>query len=133
MHGRGLVESFEVRKQFPRLSSSEVRDYVAILGVNAASAEDGTLYSCSTCRTYRKISKQARKIILVVRIEKVLKDRDAALFHARSMGIFGLESVLLDLNPNPGEVYNFEELPCFPVLRSGRSTSSYWTMDAARC
>lgn len=111
MHGRGLVESFEVRKQFYRLDPSEVRDYVAILGVNAASAEDGTLYFLQHMSNISKDLEQARKIILVVSVEKVLKDKEAALFHARSMGIFGLESILLDLNPNPTEVYNFEELP----------------------
>ncbi len=111
MHGRGLVESFEVRKQFYRLDPAEVRDYVAILGVNAASAEDGTLYFLQHMSNISKDLEQARKIILVVSVEKVLKDKEAALFHARSMGIFGLESILLDLNPNPTEVYNFEELP----------------------
>jgi L-lactate utilization protein LutB len=111
MHGRGLVESFEVRKQFNRLNPSEVRDYVAILGVNAVSAEDGTLFFLQHMSNISKDLEQARKIILVVSVEKVLKDREAALFHTRSMGIFGLESILLDLNPNPAEAYDFEQLP----------------------
>jgi len=110
-HGRGLVESFEVRKQFYRLNLSEVRDYVAILGVNAASADDGTLFFLQHMSNISKDLEQAKKIIFVVSIEKVLKDKASALFHTRSMGIFGLESVLLDLNPNPAEAYNFEELP----------------------
>jgi L-lactate utilization protein LutB len=111
MHGRGLVESFEVRKQFYRLDSSEVRDYVAILGVNAASAEDGTLYFLQHMSNISKDLEQAKKIILVVSVEKVLKDKKAALLHTRSMGIFGLESILLDLNPNPTEAYDFDQLP----------------------
>jgi L-lactate utilization protein LutB len=114
MHGRGLVESFEVRKQFLRLNPSEVRDYVAILGVNAASAEDGTLYFLQHMSNISKDLEQARKIILVVSVEKVLKDKEAALLHTRSMGIFGLESILLDLNPNPTEAYDFDQLPVLP-------------------
>jgi len=119
MHGRGLVESFEVRKQFLRLNSPEVRDYVAVLGVNAASAADGTLFFLQHMSNISKDLEQARKIILVVSVEKVLKDKEAALFHTRSMGIFGLESVLLDLNPNPAEVYNFEELPVLSGVQDG--------------
>jgi L-lactate utilization protein LutB len=132
MHGRGLVESFEVRKQFYRLNSSQVRDYVAILGVNAASAEDGTIFFLQHMSNISKDLEQAKKIILVVSVEKVLKDREAALFHTRSMGIFGLESVLLDLNPNPSEVYDFEQLPILAdpearevhliILDNGRTT-----------
>ncbi len=130
MHGRGLVESFEVRKQFYRLNPSEVRDYVAILGVNAASAEDGTLFFLQHMSNISKDLEQARKIILVVSVEKVLKDKEAALFHTRSMGIFGLESILLDLNPNPTEVYNFEELPVLSGVRGQGSPSHHtgqWT------
>ena len=125
MHGRGLVESFEVRKQFYRLDSSEVRDYVAILGVNAVSAEDGTLYFLQHMSNISKDLEQARKIILVVSVEKVLKDREAALFHTRSMGIFGLESILLDLNPNPTEVYDFEQLPVLSGIQDRRSPSHH--------
>ncbi len=55
MHGRSLVESFEITNQFYKLNSSEVRDYVAVLGVNAASAEDGTLFFCNTCQISPKI------------------------------------------------------------------------------
>ena len=77
MHGRGLVESFEVRKQFYRLNQSEVRDYVAILGVNAASAEDGTLFFLQHMSNISKDLEQARKVILVVSVEKILKDKEA--------------------------------------------------------
>jgi L-lactate utilization protein LutB len=110
MHGRGLVESFEVRKQFLRLNPSEVRDYVA-------SAEDGTLYFLQHMSNISKDLEQARKIILVVSVEKVLKDKEAALLHTRSMGIFGLESILLDLNPNPAEAYDFDQLPVLPNIQ----------------
>lgn len=116
MHGRGLVESFGIRRQFSRLNSNEVRDYVAILGVNAVSAADGTIFFLQHMSNISKDLEQARKIIFVVTVEKVLKDREAALFHTRSMGIFGLESILLDLAPKPQEAYDFDRLP---VLSEG--------------
>ncbi len=111
MHGRGLVESFGIRKTLNRLNSPEVRDYVAILSVNAISAEDGSIYFLQHMSNISKDLEQAKKIILIVSLEKIMKDREAALFHTKSMGIFGLESILLDLAPKDIEKYDFDALP----------------------
>jgi L-lactate utilization protein LutB len=54
---------------------------------------------------------QAKKIVFIVSLEKVVKTRQDALFHTRSMGIFGLESVLLDLMPKDIEKFDFDALP----------------------
>ena len=111
MHGRNLIESFDTRKRITGLSSSAVRDYIAILGVNAISAEDGSPCFLQHMSNISKDLEQAKKIILVVGIEKVVKDIQEAAFHARAMGIFGLESVLLDLIPHDIEKYDFDSLP----------------------
>jgi L-lactate utilization protein LutB len=116
MHGRGLVESFGVRRQFSHLSTSDVRDYVAILGVNAVSAADGAIFFLQHMSNISKDLEQARKVIFVVSVEKILKDRESALFHTRSMGIFGLESILLDLAPKPEEAYDFDALPVMSAV-----------------
>ena len=114
MHGRNLVESFESRKEIGSLNSSETRDYIAILGVNAISADDGSVFFLQHMSNISKDLTQAKKIIFVVSLEKVLKTRQDALFHTRSMGIFGLESILLDLIPNNIENYDFDTLPVLP-------------------
>ncbi|MCX5811193.1 MAG: LUD domain-containing protein [Proteobacteria bacterium] len=111
MHGRNLVESFDKRHSITRLSSSGIKDYVAIMGVNAISAEDGTVYFLQHMSNITKDLQQAKKIILVVGIEKILKNKEDALFHTKSMGIYGLESILLDLIPHDIEKYDFESLP----------------------
>lgn len=111
MHDRGLVESFAITKKFSSLPKGEVRDYVVILGVNAISAEDGEIFFLQHMSNISHDIQQAKKIILVVGLEKVLKDREAALYHTRSMGIFGLESILLDLKPNELEKFDFGVLP----------------------
>jgi L-lactate utilization protein LutB len=111
MHGRNLVESFDKRHSITRLSSSGIKDYVAIMGVNAISADDGTVYFLQHMSNITKDLQQAKKIILVVGIEKILKNKEDALFHTKSMGIFGLESILLDLIPHDIEKYDFESLP----------------------
>ena len=114
MHGRNLVESFDSRKEIGSLNSSETRDYIAILGVNAISADDGSVFFLQHMSNISKDLTQAKKIVFVVSLEKVLKTRQDALFHTRSMGIFGLESILLDLIPNNIENYDFDTLPVLP-------------------
>ena len=111
MHGRNLVESFDSRKEIDTLSSAETRDYIAILGVNAISADDGSIFFLQHMSNISKDLTQAKKIVFIVSLEKVLKTRQDALFHTRSMGIFGLESILLDLIPNNIENYDFDALP----------------------
>ena len=111
MHGRNLVESFDSRKEIDTLSSAETRDYIAILGVNAISADDGSIFFLQHMSNISKDLTQAKKIVFIVSLEKVLKTRQDALFHTRSMGIFGLESILLDLLPNNIENYDFDALP----------------------
>lgn len=111
MHGRDLVESFDTRKRINRLPSSGTRDYVAILGVNAISAEDGSVFFLQHMSNIAKDLEEAKKVILVVGMEKILRNSEDAIFHTRSMGIFGLESVLLDLIPHDIEKYDFEGLP----------------------
>jgi L-lactate utilization protein LutB len=114
MHGRGLVETFDVKKSMASLDSTEVRDYVAILSVNAISAEDGSVFFLQHMSNISKDLDQARKIVLVVSLEKIVKDREAALAHTQAMGVFGLESILLDLEPKDLEAYDFDALPILP-------------------
>lgn len=131
MHGRNLVESFDSRKEIVSLVSRETRDYMAVLGVNAISADDGSIFFLQHMSNISKDLAQAKKIVLVVTLEKILRNRQDALFHTRSMGIFGLESILLDLVPNNTEHYDFDALPVLPentnreihvlILDNGRS------------
>ena len=110
-HEKGLVESFDVARAFAHLRSEEVRDYAAVVGVNAVSASDGSVFFLQHMSNISKDLEQAKKIVMVVTPEKVVKDRAAALLQTRSMGVFGLESILLDLGPKEVEKYDFEGLP----------------------
>jgi len=110
-HEKGLVESFDVAGTFAHLKSSQVRDYVAVVGVNAVSAGDGAVFFLQHMSNISKDLQQAKKIVLVVAPEKIVKDSAAALLQTKSMGVFGLESVLLGLGPKEVEKYDFEGLP----------------------
>ena len=116
-HEKGMVESFDVARTFSHLSSGQVRDYVAVVGVNAVSAGDGSAFFLQHMSNISKDLQQARKIVIVVCPEKVVKDRPAALLQTRSMGVFGLESILLDLGPKEVENYDFEGLPTIAADR----------------
>jgi L-lactate utilization protein LutB len=111
LHEKGLVESFDVARTFTHLRSGQVRDYVAVVGVNAVSAGDGSVFFLQHMSNISRDLQQAKKIVMVVSPEKVVKDRAAALLQTRSMGVFGLESILLDLGPKEVEKYDFEGLP----------------------
>ena len=126
---KGLVASFDVARTFTHLRSGQVRDYVSVVGVNAVSAGDGSIFFLQHMSNISKDLEQAKKIVMVVTPEKVVKDRAAALLQTRSMGVFGLESVLLGLEPKAVEKYDFEGLPTIPgdrelhvlILDNGRT------------
>ncbi|RLC72177.1 MAG: hypothetical protein DRI26_03525 [Chloroflexi bacterium] len=130
LHQRGLVESFDVSVKLTQLESAETRDYLAVLGVNAISAEDGSIFFLQHLSNISKDLQQAKKVVLVITPEKVVADKEAALFQTRCMGIFGLESILLDLGPKELGQYDFEALPIVPedrevhvlILDNGRGT-----------
>jgi L-lactate dehydrogenase complex protein LldF len=134
-HQKNLTESFDIATTVTQLESSQVRDYVAVLGVNAISAQDGSVFFLQHFSNIRKDLEQAKKIILVVAIDKIVKDGEDAAFQTRCMGIFGAESALLDLRPKEAERYDFDALPVLPegqerelhvlLLDNGRSNLLY--------
>jgi L-lactate utilization protein LutB len=126
---KGLVASFDVARTLTHLRSGQARDYVSVVGVNAVSAGDGSAFFLQHMSNISKDLEQANKIVMVVTPEKVVRDRAAALLQTRSMGVFGLESLLLGLEPNVAEKYDFERLPTIPgdrelhvlILDNGRT------------
>jgi L-lactate utilization protein LutB len=111
LNEKGLGGSWDVQQRIEGLSSEDRRDYVALLGVNAISASDGSVYFLQHMSNISKDIQQAKKIILIVGIEKVVRDREEAITQSQSMGVFGLESMLLDLIPHDIEKYDFDALP----------------------
>ncbi len=103
-------ESFAVEN----LGTTEGRkDYTALLGVTAAAAEDGSLYFLQHIANVGAMLQEARQLILIVGIEKIVSSREDALFQTKSMGVFGLESVIIDLKC-PGESREAMELESLP-------------------
>ena len=89
------------------------KDYTALLGVSAAASEDGSVCFLQHTANIGTMLEEARRLILIVGIEKIVPTRVEAIFQAKSMGAFGLESVVLDLQlPDPSErVVELEDIP----------------------
>lgn len=109
---KGLAGSFEVSHSsedlcLPPRRGDKVKDCVAVLGVNAASAEDGSVFFLQHFSNISKSMEQAAKVVLVVGLDKLTRDREDAAFQTRCMGMFGMEGMLLNLRSReagPGEI-----------------------------
>ena len=120
--GKGLVMNFEVSNTstdlcLPPGHGKTVKDCVAVLGVNAASGEDGSLFFLQHMSNISKSLEQAGQVILIIGLNKVVKDKEEADFQTRCMGIFGMEGMLLNLRPRQAEPVDIDSLPDFPVLK----------------
>jgi L-lactate utilization protein LutB len=90
--------------------SVDTKDYLSVLGVNAVSANDSTVFFLQHFSNIRKDLREAKKVVLVVGLDKIVKNRDDAAFLTRCMGIFGMESVLLGMQPKPDKTPTIDEL-----------------------
>jgi L-lactate dehydrogenase complex protein LldG len=103
-------QSFNVQRVEP---SAGRKNYTALLGVSAATTEDGSVVFLQHTSNVSTMLREAGKVVLIVGVDKIVCSRDEAVFQARSMGAFGLENVILNLSlPDSIEqALEFEKLP----------------------
>jgi len=96
---RSAWDTFEYSRSTDQknLSGHGLKDIVALLGVNAASADDGSLFLLQHSNNIGTMLRQARKLVFVVGLEKIVENSSDALFQTKCAGAFGMESILLDL------------------------------------
>jgi len=104
-------ESFATDSNIPmqRQQRDGVKNYVALLGVSAASVEDGSVYFMQHSSNIRTAIQEAGTLILLVAIDKIVSNNDDALFQTKCVGLFGMESVLLSLKSD-GQVKERDNL-----------------------
>ncbi len=85
-----------------RLSRTASAD-IAVLGVNVVAAEDGTVIFVQHLFNITEILQQASRVVLLIGIERVVRNRDAATFVARAQARHGLLSVALGLPRRGGD------------------------------
>ena len=84
--------------------------YVGLLGVNAASAEDGAIVFLQHMHNIRSIVTQAEKIILVVTLDKLVRCYHDAVFQTKCMAAFGAESLPLGFQKPEKGIVNLKKL-----------------------
>ena len=107
---KNLRGSFDVSLKMAGLPDTETRRYLAVLGVNAVSAEDGTVFFLQHFSNIYNDLTQADKVVLIIGLDKIVKTRQDAAFQTQCMGIFGMESVLLGIQPKPDRTPSVAEL-----------------------
>jgi anaerobic glycerol-3-phosphate dehydrogenase C subunit len=111
---KGLTGAFSISSAdsclVPRHGET-VRDCIAVLGVNAVSAKDCSIFFLQHFSNISRSLEQAREVIFVVGLDKLVKDKEDAAFQTRCMGIFGMESMLLNLRPRESELGDIDSLP----------------------
>lgn len=107
---KDIESSFGVALAMEALPRSEAKQYVALLGVNAVSAEDGTVVFLEHFSNIKKDLDRAGKVVLVVGLDKVVPTRAEAMFQAQCMGVFGTENIVLGIEPLPATTKSIDEL-----------------------
>lgn len=134
---KNISGTFDVSRKMdgigqPGAEGDQTKEYLAVLGVNAVSAEDGTCFFLQHfTNIYRDLTK-AQKVFLIIGLDKIVKTREDALLQTRCMGIFGLESRLLVIQPRPDRTPSMDDLVLPPsdkdrelhivILDNGRSS-----------
>ncbi len=113
---KGLTPSFELQKANTSLereaSDEEARkDCVAVLGVSAACAQDGSVFFVQHSSNISRTLEQAGEVVFIVGLDKVLKTKEDAALQTKCMGLFGLEAMLLNLRRRQDAGTSMDSLP----------------------
>ncbi|MEW6069359.1 MAG: heterodisulfide reductase-related iron-sulfur binding cluster [Candidatus Thermoplasmatota archaeon] len=73
------------------------KNKVILFGVNAISADDATVFFLEHSRNITRGLREASHIVFLVGLEKVVKNREDALFQTLCTGLFGFEGISSEL------------------------------------
>ena len=108
---KNLGGIFDTAIRMDSLPEDQVKGYLAVLGVNTISASNPTVFFLQHFHNIQEDLRQAKKVILVVGLDRIIRNIEDAAFHAKCMGLFGLEAILLGIQPKPGPAPTVAELP----------------------
>lgn len=97
--------------RYRSIKENGTKDFIGLIGVNAVSAEDGTVVMLQHMSNIGKIFQQAREIILVVGLDKIVRTTDDAVFQSKCMAIFGSESLRTAIRNMSKKKSSIDELP----------------------
>ena len=90
---------FSIQKKFRicnRPADISSYDVTALIGINSAASDDGTLFLLQHSSNIEKLL-QSKQIIFLVGLEKIVENQDEAKFQTGWAGNFGLQYVLMNL------------------------------------
>ncbi|MEW6440416.1 MAG: hypothetical protein AB1640_05705 [bacterium] len=89
------------------------RGFTGLVGASAVSAREGAVLMLQHGRNVTRIFREARTIVIMAALDKIVPDLDAAFLQTRGMALFGFESLLLGLHGRPerGSGAALDELP----------------------
>jgi L-lactate utilization protein LutB len=93
------------------LHKNGAKDFTGLIGINAIAAEDGTILLFQHMHNISKVYSQARDLILVVGLDKLVKNLEEAVFQTKCMATFGSEVLPLTLPDQPREKGQLDRLP----------------------
>ncbi len=102
--------TFSVVLKREGLPERESLKYIALLGINAASAKDGSVIFLEHFSNIKRDLEKAEKVVLVIGLDKIVATRDEAVFQTQCMGIFGAENILLGVAPQGTQIPSIEDL-----------------------
>lgn len=87
------------------------KDFIALVGVNAVSASDGTVLLFQHMHNISKIVEQSKELVLVAGIDKIMRSPDDAVFQTMCMAIFGCETLPLTLGSGAKQNSDVANMP----------------------
>ena len=93
------------------IQENGAKDFGGLLGVNAVSASDGAAVFLQHSCNISQVFEQAKKVILVAGLEKIVRNLDDAIFQTKCMALFGFEALALDIHSRTGDKSDIESLP----------------------
>lgn len=126
MESDPVLGSFERSIDLVSLREASLRrqgskNFTGLLGVNAVSAKDGAVVLLQHMHNISQVFTQADKLILVVSLDKIVEDTDAALFQTMCMAFFGWEALPLSIRGGVISEESIDSLPFeVPTERAAR-------------
>lgn len=113
-----------------RVETNGTKDYIALLGVNAVSA-DGAIVMLQHMQNVSKIFEEAKDVVFVAGIDKVVASCDEAVFQTQCMAAFGSEVLPLGFGAGKSG-RSTEELPSKPSTEPGAASLHLLLLDNGR-
>ena len=81
-----------------KIQNQGSKNFVGLLGVNAISAKDGAVVMLQHMHNISTVFEEAKDLILVASLDKIVEDLEDAVFMTRCMATFGWDAIPLSIH-----------------------------------